>query len=63
MLFDISVDDHVAEKVIEGVEYVKTEKDLLRTFGIWDEASSSKIFSLICEHTSMCGTEMNCDNE
>lgn len=63
MLFNISVDDNLAEKIVEGVEYVETEKDLLKTFGIWDEASFSKIFPLICKHTSMSGTEVNSDDD
>ena len=49
MSFDIPADNNLTEKIMEGVEYVETEKDLLRNFGIWNEACSSKIFSLICE--------------
>ena len=63
MSFDIPVDNNLTEKIMEGVEYVETEKDLLRNFGIWNEACSSKIFSLICEHTSMLGSEMNSDGD
>ena len=47
MLFDISVDKNVAAKVIEGVEFIESERDLLINISIWDEACSSKIFSLI----------------
>ena len=62
MLFEISVHKNVAAKVIEGVEFIESERDLLINFGIWDEACSSKIFSLICEHTSLCTTVMNSDD-
>ena len=59
MLFDISVDKNLATKVMEGVEFIKSEADLLKLFGIWDEACSSQISSLISEHTTMCTTEID----
>ena len=62
MLFDITVDKDVAARVIKGMEFIESERDLLINYGIWDEASSSKIFSLICEHTSLCTTVMNSDD-
>ena len=34
MLFNIPVDNNLAKKVLEGVEFVQTEKDLLKTFGM-----------------------------
>lgn len=63
MLFDISVDKDLAAKVMEGVEFVASEADLLKSFGIWDETCSSQIFSLISEHTAICTTEMDSDND
>ena len=63
MLFDISVDKNLAAKVMERVEFIESEADLLKSFGIWDETCSSRIFSLICEHTAMCLTEMDSDND
>ena len=61
-MFDFSVNKNVAAKVIEGVEFIESERDLLINFGIWEEACSSKIFSLICKHTSLCTTVMNSDD-
>ncbi|XP_068761461.1 ATP-dependent DNA helicase Q1-like [Montipora capricornis] len=63
MLFDISVDTDLAAKVMEGVEFVASEADLLKSFGIWDETCSSQIFSLISEHTAICTTETDSDND
>ncbi|XP_068691596.1 recQ-like DNA helicase BLM [Montipora foliosa] len=63
MLFDISVDKDLAAKVMEGVEFVASEADLLKSFGIWDETCSSQIFSLISEHTAICTTETDSDND
>lgn len=63
MLFDISVDNNLVTKVMEGVEYIESETDLLKTFGIWDEICSSQIFSLICKHTTLCRTVMNSDDD
>ena len=62
MLFDISVDKNLAAKVMEGVEFIESEADLLKSFGIWDE-TCSQIFSLISEHTAMCTTGMDSDND
>jgi len=59
ILFDISVDKNLAAKVMEEVEFIESEADLLKLFGIWDETCSSQIFSLISEHTTMCTTEMD----
>ena len=63
MLFDISVDKNLPAKVIEGVEFIASEADLLKSFGIWDEACSSEIFSPISEHTAVCTTEMDSDDD
>ena len=63
MLFDISVDKDLAAKVMEGVEFVASEADLLKSFGIWDETCSSQISSLISEHTAICTTETDSDND
>lgn len=62
-LFDISVDKNLAAKVVEGVEFIESEADLLKSFGIWDETCSSQIFSLISAHTVMCTTEMDSDDD
>lgn len=63
MLFDISVDKNLAAKVMEGVEFIASEADLLKSFGIWDETCSSRIFSLISEHTAMCTIEMDSNDD
>ena len=62
MLFDISVDKNLATKVMERVEFIESQADLLKSFGTWDEACSSQIFSLISEYTAMCTTEMDSDD-
>ena len=36
--------------IIEGIEYIKTEADLL---GIWDETCSAQVFSYITEYAPM----------
>ena len=63
MLYNISVDNDLVAKVMEGVEYIESETDLLRTFDIWDKIWSSQIFSLICVHTTLCRTVMNSDDD
>ena len=63
MLFDISVDKNLAAKVMEGVEFIASEADLLKSFGIWNETCFSEIFSLISEHTAVCTTEMDSDDD
>ena len=47
MLFDSSVDKNLGVKVMEGVEFIESKADLLKSIDIWDEASSSQIFLLI----------------
>lgn len=56
MLYNISVDNDLVANVMEGVEYIESETDLLRTFDIWDKICSSQILSLICVHTTLCKT-------
>ena len=63
MLFDISVDKNLATKVMERVEFIESEADLLKSFGTWDEACSSQNFPLVSEHTTMCTTEMDSDDD
>lgn len=46
---------------MEGVEFIESEVDLLKSFGIWEEACSL-IFSLISEYTDICTTEINSDD-
>ena len=43
----------LAEKIIEGIEFIETAADLLGTYGIWDEICSSQIFSLISIHAPL----------
>ena len=62
VLFDIYVDKNLATKVMDGVEFIKSEADLLKSFGIWEQACSSQNFSLISEYTAMCTTEMDSDD-
>ena len=47
---------------MDGVEFIKSEADLLKSFGIWEKACSSQKFSLIFEYTAMCTTEMDSDD-
>ena len=56
VLFHISVDNNLATKVMEGVEFMES-------VGIWNEACSSQNFSLVSEHTTMCTTEMDSDDD
>ena len=63
MLYNISVDNDLVANVMEGVEYIESETDLLRTFDIWDKICSSQILSLICVHTTLCRTVMNSDDD
>ena len=63
MLYEISVDNDLVAKVMEGVEYTESETDFLRTFGIWDEICTSQIFLLICKHTTLCRAVMNSDDD
>ena len=59
----MTVDKNLATKVMKGVEFIELEADLLKLFGIWDEACSSQIFSLISEHTAMCTTEIDSNDD
>ncbi|XP_028413595.1 ATP-dependent DNA helicase Q-like SIM [Dendronephthya gigantea] len=47
------IDEYLAERVVMQIEYIELESDLLNNFGIWDEVCSSKIFSIINEHTCL----------
>lgn len=55
VLFDCSFseDKNLVDKIIEGIEYIKTEADLLETYGIWDETCSAQVFSYITEYAPM----------
>lgn len=56
VLFHISVDNNLATKVMEGVEFMES-------VGIWNEACSSQNFSLASEHTTTCTTERDSDDD
>ena len=43
----------LADKIMEGIEFIETAADLLDTYGIWDEICSSQIFSLISIHAPL----------
>ena len=43
----------LADKIMEGIEFIETTADLLGTYGIWDEICSSQTFSLISIHASL----------
>ena len=57
MLFTYKSESNLAQKSMEGIEFIKTEPDLLDTFGIWDETCSSKIFSLITHYAPLIQVE------
>ena len=57
MLFTYKSESNLAQKVMEGTEFMKTESDMLDTFGIWDETCSSKIFSLITHYATLIKVE------
>ena len=54
-LFDSRSPDNkdLADKIMEGIEFIETAADLLGTYGIWDEICSSQIFSLISVHAPL----------
>ena len=54
-LFDCSISDdgNIAGKILEGIEFIKTEADLLETYGIWDETCSSRIFYHITKYAPL----------
>ena len=47
------IDEHLADRIVMQIEYIERDSDLLNNFGIWDEECSSKIFSIINEHTCL----------
>lgn len=55
VLFDYGFleDKNLADKIVDGVEFIKTEADLLDTYGIWNETCSSQIFSHITSYAPM----------
>lgn len=61
VLFDCSFSDdkNLVGKIIEGIEFIKTEADLLETYGIWDETCSSNIFSLIAKYATLIQNSAN----
>ena len=54
-LFDCRSPDNkdLADKVMEGIEFIETAAGLLGICGIWDEICSSQIFSLISIHAPL----------
>ena len=57
ILFTYKSESNLAQKIMEGIELIKTESDLLDTFGIWDETCSSKVFSLITHYAPLIQAE------
>lgn len=53
MPFTSEIDMNVADKIVDGVEYIATESDLLESYGVWDETCSSRIFSVITTHAPL----------
>lgn len=53
MPFTSAIDMNVADKIVDGVEYIATESDLLESYGVWDETCSSRIFSIITTHAPL----------
>ena len=51
-LFDCRSPDNkdLADKIMEGIEFIETAADLLGTYRIWDEICSSQTFSSISIH-------------
>ena len=54
-LFDCRSPDNkdLADKIMEGIEFIETAADLLGTYGIWDEICSSQTFSSISIHAPL----------
>ena len=52
-MIDVPVVDinDMVENIMDGIEYISSESDLLNKHGIWDEACSSQIFSVVYELT------------
>ena len=39
--------------IVEQIEFIASEKDLLNTFGIWDEEFSKKVYDVITHHAPL----------
>ena len=52
-MIDIPVVDisSMTTNIMDGIEHITCESDLLNKYGIWDEACSSQIFSILSELT------------
>lgn len=60
-LFDCGVADNkcLVNKIIKGIECIKTEADLLETYSIWNEQCSFRIISLIDRYAPLIGDSQN----
>ena len=60
-LFDCGAADNkcLVEKIIKGIECIKTESDLLETYSIWNEQCSFRIISLIDRYAPLIGDSQN----
>ena len=45
-----AVDIDIVNDILENVEFIYCENDLLFRYGIWNEDSSSQLFSVICKY-------------
>ena len=45
-----AVDIGIVNDIVENVEFISCENDLLFRYGIWNEDSSSQLFSVICKY-------------
>ena len=59
MLFSFSNQENLLQRIMKGIEFIRTESDLLDTYGIWDETCSSKVFSFISQYAPLIQCETN----
>ena len=57
MLLCFSNQENLLQRIMKGIEFIRTESDLLDTYGIWDETCSSKIFSFISQYAPLIQCE------
>lgn len=47
---------NIVEDIINNLSEVNSEKDLLQTFGVWDENICANIYNVICKHRNLKAT-------
>ena len=48
-----SVDKNLVSRIIEGIQFIKSEAARLETYGLWDETCSSRIFFHIMKYAPL----------